>query len=146
MKIKHLFHICIAFTATITLALAQGSQTPKWMGTITKDGYVVVVKNPKEPLYDKPVLSLQQDYSIGGAQARGEYALSLPTSIAVDEKGYLYILDFKENRVKVFDEAGSFVRAIGRPVGRRRKRGRQALFRDQDDQMTGTSRSGKEGI
>jgi len=106
--------LCVCLISSV-LSPAQGGQTPKWKGTITKDGDVIVVKNPKEPLYNQPIVALQQDYSIGGAQAKGEYVLALPTSIAVDQNGSLYVLDFKENRVKVFDEAGAFVRVIGRP-------------------------------
>jgi len=96
-------------------AWALADQQPQWKGTITKDGEVIVVKNPKEPLYNRPILTLKEDFSIGGAQAKGESILALPTSLAVDQRGNLYVMDFKEKRIKVFDEAGKFVRTIGRP-------------------------------
>lgn len=97
----------------VLISMAIG-QAPVWKGTNVKDGEVVVVRNPKEPINNKPILSLKEDFSIGGSQAKNEYVLALPTSLAVDKKGELFVLDFKESRIKVFDDAGKFVRTIGR--------------------------------
>jgi len=115
MKTKSLAGLLAFYILSTFLAAVQGDQSPLWKGTIAKNGDVVVVKNPKEPLYSQPILSLKEDFSIGGAQAKNEYVLALPTSMAVDQKGYLFVLDFKESRIKVFDDAGIFVRTIGRP-------------------------------
>ena len=115
MKTKSLFGFWAIWIVFTILASAQGDQTPQWKGTIAKEGDVIVVKNPKEPLYSKPILSLKEDFTIGGAQAKGESILALPTSIAADQRGNLYVMDFKEKRIKVFDDAGKFVRTIGCP-------------------------------
>lgn len=115
MRAKYTVSIIVVFVVSSLFILAQGNQAPQWKGTIFKEGEVVVVKNPKEPVYKEPILSLKVDFTIGGSQAKGEYLLALPTSLAVDQKKNLYVLDFKESRVKVFDEAGKFAMAIGRP-------------------------------
>ena len=115
MNIKSFVRLLNAFILIVFSSSTLSAQKPPWKGTISKDGEVVVVKNPKEPLYNQPILTLKEDFSIGGAQAKNEYVLALPTSLAVDKKGELFVLDFKEKRIKVFDEVGKFVITIGRP-------------------------------
>ncbi|MCX6563863.1 MAG: 6-bladed beta-propeller [Candidatus Aminicenantes bacterium] len=114
MNIKSFVRLLNAFILIVFSSSTLSAQKPPWKGTIAKDGEVVVVRNPKEPLYNKPILTLKEDYAIGGPQAKGEYVIALPTSLAVDEKGYLFVLDFKESGIKVFDETGTYVRTIGR--------------------------------
>ena len=115
MKTKSLAGLLAFYILSRFLAAVQGDQSPIWKGTITKEGDVVVIKNPKEPINKEPVLSLKVDFTIGGAQAKDEYALALPTSLAVDKKGELFVLDSKESHIKVFDDSGKYVRTIGRP-------------------------------
>jgi hypothetical protein len=100
------------FVLVLSSALAQ--QTPPWKGKITKDGDVTIVKNPKDPIHKEPILSLKEDFAIGGAQAKGEYALALPRSLAVDKAGDLFILDVKESCIRVFDHSGKYLKTIGR--------------------------------
>lgn len=50
--------------ATISSLIAQSSP---WKGTITTEGGVTVVKNPKEPIHKEPILSLKEDFAISGA-------------------------------------------------------------------------------
>jgi len=86
----------------------------KWEGTITKEGDVAIVKNPKEPLYKDPVLSLKEDFSIGGAGATDGYIFSYLKDIAVDQDGNIYALDLRESCIKVFDRSAKYLRTIGR--------------------------------
>jgi hypothetical protein len=81
---------------------------------MTKEGDVMVIKNPKEPIYKEPIISLKEDIMIGGAQAKGEYALALPRSLAVDKAGDLFILDDKESCIRDFDHSGKYLKTIGR--------------------------------
>jgi len=114
MKTKSLAGLLAFYILSTFLAAVQGDQSPLWKGTIAKEGDMVVIKNPKEPLYSQPILTLKEDFSIGGSKAKDEYVLALPTSIAVDHKGNLFVLDFKESHIRVFDETGRFIRTIGR--------------------------------
>jgi len=52
--------------------------------------------------------------TIGNVERDSNDVLADPRDIAVDEEGRIYINDFKDNCVKVFDSTGQFVRRIGR--------------------------------
>lgn len=99
----------------LLLAVAgSASAQPQWKGMIVKEGDVIVVKNPKEPLYGTPVLELTEDLSLGGPDALGDYAFSQIRHFAVDDAGAIYVLDYKDAHVKVFDASGKYLRTIGR--------------------------------
>jgi len=98
-----------------TFSYAASEQTPKWKGTISKEGDVVVVKNPREPIYKSPILSLKEELTIGGSAANGESALSRPMDIACDNEGNIFVLERSESCIKVFDNSGKYLRKIGRP-------------------------------
>jgi len=82
--------------------------------TIVKEGDVTVVKNPKEPLYQTPILELKEELSLGGPEAQGEYAFGQIADLVVDDAGSFYVLDGRSSHVKVFDASGRYVRTIGR--------------------------------
>ena len=87
---------------------------PKWKGTISNEGDVIVVRNPKDPLYKTPVLELKEDLAIGGEGAQGDYALGDIRDVVVDAAGVIYVLDSENFHIKVFDSSGRFLRTIGR--------------------------------
>jgi len=94
----------------VSLACSQ----PKWKGTISNEGGIIVVRNPKEPLYKTPILELTEDLTIGGADAQGDYAIGDIRDVVVDDAGVIYVLDFKNCHVKTFDQSGRYLRTIGR--------------------------------
>jgi hypothetical protein len=96
------------------LSGAAVSAQPQWKGTIVKEGDVTVVKNPKEPLYKTPVLELEEELSLGGADAEGDDVFGRINHVAIDDAGAIYILDSQGAHVKVFDSSGKYVRTIGR--------------------------------
>jgi hypothetical protein len=98
----------------IFLTAAAPCAQDKWKGSIVKEGDVTIVKNPKEPLYKTPVLELEEDLSLGGAKAQGDYAFGQVRTFAVDDAGSIYVLDTQSAHVKVFDKSGKYVRTIGR--------------------------------
>lgn len=89
------------------------AQSP-WKGTMTKEGDVVIVKNPKEPLYKNPILSLKEDFVLGGANASGEYSFAEIRTAAVGDDGTVYVLDSREGHVKIFDQTGKYLKTFGR--------------------------------
>jgi hypothetical protein len=86
-----------------------------WQGTITREGDVTVVSNPREPLYSTPVLELEEDYVIGGKDAGEESGLAGPTDLAVDDAGNVFVADGQGRNVKVFSGKGEYTRTIGGP-------------------------------
>jgi hypothetical protein len=88
-------------------------QKSQWKGTITKEGDVIVVKNPREPLYKDNILTLKEELSIGGAAAEVNYALAQVRNLVVDDDENIYINDQKEVHIKAFDNNGKYLRTIG---------------------------------
>ncbi|MDI6697862.1 MAG: 6-bladed beta-propeller [Candidatus Saccharicenans sp.] len=81
----------------------------------TVDG-VTVVSNGKKPIQvkEQPAsFSLQEELMIGGGE-KPEESFSQDISFAVDDEGTIFALDFKEQKIKVFDRTGKYVRSIGR--------------------------------
>lgn len=104
--------VCLAFLIMSTPSPARSQA--EWKGTVVKEGDVTIVKNPKEPLYKTPVLELKEDLSLGGPEARGDYAFGNGIRFVVDEEASIYVLDTQDAHIKVFDKTGKCVRTIGR--------------------------------
>ena len=81
---------------------------------------VPVIRNPKEPTAIKGKLAkitLEEELSIGEAEGREEYMFSnIPSigSLAVDDSGRIYIVDYQAAHVKVYDAAGVYLKTIGK--------------------------------
>ena len=85
----------------------------KWKGTITKEGDVTIVHNPKEPMIKGEILTLKEELSIGGAASREPYSLAAVRSLAVDDMGTIFVLDEKDIVIKVFDKSGKYLKSFG---------------------------------
>mgnify|MGYP001313631363 CR=1 FL=1 len=95
-------------------ALVAACAREKWEGTIVKEGDVTIVKNPKKPLFESPVLELEEDLSIGGPLAEGENVFGRILGFVIDDNGAIYVLDQKDSNIKAFDASGRYLRTIGR--------------------------------
>jgi hypothetical protein len=106
------FVACLGIAALI--ATAAAAPQANWRGTVTKEGDVTIVKNPKEPLFTTPVLELKEDLSLGGPEAQGEFAFGQVRHFIVDDAGAIYVLDQQNAHINVFDASGRSLRTIGR--------------------------------
>ena len=111
-KIKYPLIIFLLFFSIS--AATKGNQKPEWKGTITKEGDVIVVKNPKEPISRDNILVLKEELTIGGGKAIDEKIFSSVSHLNVDTLGNVYIVDRRDAQVKEFDKDGKFVKTIGR--------------------------------
>jgi len=114
MKIKIKLFLAIFVLFSIVMAESTEKQSAKWKGKIEKEKEIIVIKNPKKPIYSKEVFSLEEELSIGGAEEQDEYMFSQIRYIAVGEDERIYILDSKEAHIKVFDKDGKHLKTIGR--------------------------------
>ena len=89
------------------------NQKPQWKGSIDEKNGVTVIKNPKEPLFPEDVLILEEELSIGESEGPEEYMFSQARGIAVDENERIFVLDYKESHIKVFDPNGNYLMTIG---------------------------------
>jgi len=98
----------------IIISLSCCQKVAEWKGTIEEKDGVIIVKNPKEPMYTENVFSLEEDLSIGEADGPEEYIFSNLRNLTVDDRGYIYALDVREMHIKVYNDEGKYVRTIGR--------------------------------
>lgn len=104
-----------AVVAILTLLASCGRGKPGWKGTVSEADGIQVVKNPKEPLYPGPVLTLERDLVInGGADTGSEAQLTDIASLDVGSDDSVFILSRQESAVFVFDREGRFLRRFGR--------------------------------
>lgn len=75
---------------------------------------VIVVKNPKEPMYDEDVFTLEEELSIGDVKGKEEQMFTNILDIAVDDSEDIYILDSKQGQILVFNKNGNYSRNISR--------------------------------
>lgn len=112
MRIKIFASIVIVIMATLSTACKRSTL---WKGQIKIEDGITVVQNPKEFMYEEPILILSEDLRIGEQENRAEYLFYKINSIAVDREGNIYVTDEGEKHIKVFDQEGDYLRTIGRP-------------------------------
>lgn len=112
MKSKYSAAILSLFLVLFPTACQKSGQ---WKGQITEVNGVTIVENPKRPLYDSPVLTLDEELRIGEQESRPEYIFAGVSSLAVDGDQNIYVANNKESQIKVFNPDGSYLRTIGRP-------------------------------
>jgi hypothetical protein len=82
----------------------------------TVDG-VTVISNGKKPTAVKgqpSTIKLVEELSLGGSGNPDE-SLSQVSMFVVDREGGVFALDIKEQKIKVYDKNGKFLRLIGKP-------------------------------
>jgi hypothetical protein len=95
------------------MVLGFSEQGPTWKGSIGRENGITVIRNPREPLYEGKILSLNKELAIGGAGASENVVIASARSLAVDDAENIYVLDEKDFAVKVFDKRGAFLRKFG---------------------------------
>lgn len=115
MKNKTQFLLIVIFLSVLVMLASCQKQKVVWKGQMSTEDGVTVVENPKTPMYEQPVLILNEELRIGEEENRSDYLFYKVRSIAVDNKENIYISDEGENHVKVFNREGKYLRTIGRP-------------------------------
>jgi sugar lactone lactonase YvrE len=104
--------VAVCFGAGLLLAIQAGK--PAWKGKVTTENGIKVAKNPSEPLYGEFVFALKEELRLGGDPAREASYFPKGAMLSVDGAGNLYVTDWGNRRVQMFDKGGAFVRTIGR--------------------------------
>jgi hypothetical protein len=111
---KSKFLLFIFLLVPFVIADTKEKQKPEWKGTIKKENGVIVVKNPKEPVYGGGIFSVEEELCLGKSGEGGKYVFTRLWYLAVDDEENIYAMDQGETHVKVFDKNGTFLRAIGK--------------------------------
>ncbi len=100
--------------------VAEGMSDPGGLAIDNENRYLYVADTNSDQVlvYDAdPPFKLLRRMGTGGKEHRlttpGDFAM--PTNVAVDGDGNLYVTDTLNDRVEVFDAEGNFIRAFGKP-------------------------------
>lgn len=75
---------------------------------------VKLVSNPSFPRDGKITYNMEEEISIGLEEGDENYILNRPLDVKVAENGSIYILDWGDVNIKVYDKFGKFLRIVGR--------------------------------
>lgn len=98
----------------VSLITGCWSHESGWRGSIEEQDGVILVDNPKLPLYPQDAVSLTVELTLGGTDERLEYIFS-NIVIEVDDAGSIFVLDSETRNIRVFSPEGKYLRTIGRP-------------------------------
>src|SRR4030065_2019069 len=104
----------LCFLVVMSFLVSCGGKQPK-VDKVIEDG-VEVVLNHLEPyvLKGQPTrLTLTEELTVGLSNNPDESFTDV-SYLAVDAEGKIYCLDIKDQKIKVFDEYGKFLLAIGK--------------------------------
>lgn len=111
--------LCKLFVLTSILSiisLSCNQQKTKWQGTVDVVDGVTVVKNPIEPMYEEEIFRFTEELTIGESEGREEHLFENLWFIVVDDRERIFISEGAGSRahIKVFDNLGDYLMAIGR--------------------------------
>ena len=85
-----------------------------WAGTVEDSAGVQLVKNSLAPLWDEGDAWVLEDVmTIGEAAGDPDYQFGQIAGIAITADGQIVLVDQQAQHLKVFDQAGAYVRTIG---------------------------------
>ncbi len=105
--------LLLAAAALLAGPVFSRQKPADWKGRIEKEGEIVVVKNPRKPVFGADAVSLTEELAIGG-ESGGNYVFASISSIAAGPDGAIFVLDQKDRTVKAFGPDGKFLRTIGK--------------------------------
>lgn len=112
MKKISFLNLIIYLSLNCFLNAACQNETIRWKGIIENENGIPVIINPDEPLYSKKPFEYSLEWSIGNSDFGSEYSFSQIGSITVNDE-YIYISDWKEVYIKIYDHDGRYIRTIG---------------------------------
>lgn len=114
MKTKITIVSIVLVLSILIMTVSCSQQKAEWKGTIEEIDGVTIVKNPKEPIYSEDIFSLEEELTIGEKQGNEDSMFSEIIDVGVDDEENVYILDFKEAQIKVFNKDGEYLTTIGK--------------------------------
>jgi len=115
-KIKNMIALSVGIALLNRGLFAIGqSQKPAWKGKIVTQNGLKAIKNPAEPLYGEFACQLEENLSVGGNLNNDNYYFPRGvTTLNIDGDGNIYVTDFGNTRIQMYDKRGSFIHSLGR--------------------------------
>ncbi len=73
---------------------------------------IKVFTNPDYPRDGRQVYGFEEEINIGVEEGDENYMLHYPHDIKVSDDGFIYVMDWKENYLRVYDKDGKYVRTV----------------------------------
>ena len=113
MRLRKPFPVLCLIMTVASLAALSCQQKSYPAVTAMKDG-VKTITNPEYPRDGRFIAKLTAEMSCG-EEAKPEMAmLNKPLDLRVDDQGRVYVMDWGDVHIKVYDSQGRFLRTIGR--------------------------------
>jgi len=106
------------FCSAVILLVSCGKQSNGWKGTIEEVDGIIVVKNPREPMYGNEVFSVEEDLKIGEIQGNENYMFNVIRYLAVDDEERIYVRTWERPDngegyfFDIFDNEGKYIARI----------------------------------
>mgnify|MGYP001063656489 CR=1 FL=1 len=106
----------LVLTLVLIFLTGCGPKEPgeEYPAEIEKVDGVKIVSNPGFPKEGTIRYVMEEELSIGVQEGDEEYMLNQPQDVKVSEDGTIYVLDWGDVCITVFDENGAYLRTIGR--------------------------------
>ena len=113
---KNSIQLFYFFTILVLFFLGSASHPFSQEVKIENKNGVTIISNPKTPAPPEggpSSIVLKQDLTIGSQTENEKYMFYNLRSIQVDDQENIYVLDWKEIKIKVFDKNGKLLRSFG---------------------------------
>jgi hypothetical protein len=103
------------FILTILLIILACSKPPEYPVKIETIDGIKVITNPDYPRDGQVKYEMVEELNIGIEEGDEDYILNRPGDIKVSDCETIYILDWGDVNIKVYNKKGKYLRTIGRP-------------------------------
>lgn len=117
-EMKKLFTAFIIFVSFLFFGVCKRNEkkepTPEYPVVIESVDGVKTVKNPAFPKEGVIKYRFDEEFSIGNGGEYTEVVLNRPIDLQLDSQGFIYVMDWGNTNIKVFDQSGNQVRTVGK--------------------------------
>jgi len=107
--------LCALLLSMLSVA-ACGRSADRWDGAVTDSAGVAIVTNPAAGSWSlAPAPEVTHDLDIGTVEGDAAYQFGTIAAIDVSDAGEILVLDQLAGEVRVFDQAGEYLRSLGKP-------------------------------
>ncbi|MGH7500804.1 MAG: hypothetical protein ACREL7_03515 [Longimicrobiales bacterium] len=102
--------------AGLIMVACAGGDGAEWAGTVTDSAGIAIVTNPATGLWMDAVRpAITEEWRIGTQAGDPNLQFGAITGLDVGSDGSVYVLDTQARTVRVYDQAGTYLRTIGGP-------------------------------
>lgn len=103
----------ILIIGLFSLFISCGGTEAKYPVVIENIDGVKIVTNPDYPKDGVIEYTLVEDLSIGGNVEEEDYIFHRPRDVKVGKDGTIYVVDFGDMTIKLYDQEGQYIHSIG---------------------------------